>query len=255
MKISFIGAGNVAWHLAQAFEKANHSIVEIYSRDKKNAQKLTEKLYNATPTDRLDFSHSKSELFIISVPDDAIAQVVSELKCPKNSILVHTAGSKNLSVLEPLPFTRKGVFYPLQTFSKGKPIDFKKIPICIEAENETVEKILQKLAFTICDNVCFIESEDRKTLHLAAVFACNFTNHFMHISKNILEKDGLNFNMIKPLIEETISKALSKGPENAQTGPAIRKDTNTINSHIEKLSFNVDWQNLYVLLSKDIQSI
>jgi predicted short-subunit dehydrogenase-like oxidoreductase (DUF2520 family) len=169
MKISVIGSGNVAWHLSQTLENANHTIFEVYSRDIKNAKKLCDKLYNAEPKDQLDFSKSKSELFIISVKDDAIQDVVKKIQLPINAILVHTSGTVGIEVLKNKFTPNIGVFYPLQSFSKSREINFKNIPICIEASNTKTETVLEKFAFTFCDNVAFLDSEDRKKLHLAAV--------------------------------------------------------------------------------------
>lgn len=245
MKISFIGAGNVAWHMAQAFEKANHSVVEIYSRDRKNARKLCDKLYNAQVIDNLGFKASKAELIVIAVPDDAIETVVSQLQLPEKMMVVHTSGTKNLDALAPLTQAKTGVFYPLQTFTKAKAINFKPIPICIEAQDTATEKILQKLAFTICENVGIVNSNDRLILHLAAVFACNFSNHLMTISKKILENEGLDFAILKPLIQETIEKALAKGPENSQTGPAARNDVRTMQKQMSLLDKTPLWKTIY----------
>ena len=253
MKISFIGSGNVAWHMAQALEKANHTVVEVYSRDRKNASKLAQKLYNANTAANLDFSHSRAELFIIAVSDNALEEVAEQLRVPDRAIVVHTSGTMPLEVLSPLQNAVTGVFYPLQTFTKGKQVNFKAIPICIETSDEKTEKVLSKLAFTICENVCFVNSEDRKVLHLAAVFACNFTNHLLTISKCILEKEGLDFAILKPLIQETIEKALLKGPEVSQTGPAVRNDTKTIKNHLSLLKRHDSWREIYELITEDIQ--
>lgn len=254
MKISFIGSGNVAWHMAQALENANHHILEVYSPTKKNADKLCRKLYNASAVSSVDFSASKSELIIIAVPDDAIELVANQLKVAENTIVVHTSGSKSLEALA-LTQAKTGVFYPVQTFSKGKTINFRPIPICIEAIDEKVEKTLQKLAFTICENVCFFNSEDRKVLHISAVFACNFTNYLMTISKKILESEGLDFAILKPLIQETMEKALLNGPEKSQTGPASREDSITIKTHLAYLVKYPQFRNLYELLTEGIIKI
>jgi predicted short-subunit dehydrogenase-like oxidoreductase (DUF2520 family) len=251
MKISFVGAGNVAWHLAQAFDKTNHQVLEVFSRDLKNAEKLCKRLYTAEPKKDLNFSTSKAEIIFLCVPDDAIQELAWHLKAKLNTILVHISGSKGLQQLQLFP-NPKGVFYPLQTFTKQKAVNFKTIPICLEASDKQTEKVLETLAFSICDNVAFVDSNDRKTLHIAAVFACNFSNHLLSIAKGILEKEGLDFEILKPLIIETIDKALEVGPENAQTGPAIRKDIKVLEEHFKSLEYNPELQKLYKLMSDSI---
>jgi predicted short-subunit dehydrogenase-like oxidoreductase (DUF2520 family) len=252
MKISFIGAGNVAWHMAKAFGVSNQQIVEVYSRNIKNADLICSKLYNSLPKDDLDFSKSNAEIFIITVSDDAIEEVIGDAVFPANSIVVHTSGTKSIGVLDNLTDCRTGVFYPLQTFSKSKPINFKSIPICIEANDEETEQVLEKLAFKICENVCFYNSNDRKVLHLAAVFACNFTNHLLTLSKQILEKEGLEFSVLKPLIEETIDKAMINDPEKSQTGPAVRNDQKTISEHLKMLRKDEILENIYSIMTQSI---
>lgn len=252
MKIAIIGSGNVAWHLAQALDKSGNKITEIYSRNIANAKKLCSKLYDAHPTDSLDFAASQATVFIISVPDNAISEVAQQAYFPENAIVVHTSGTLAMSQLEAANTNQIGVFYPLQTFTKSKPVDFKTIPICIEASDTKTEKTLEKLAFSICENVCFYDSEDRKKLHLAAVFACNFTNFMLIKAKTILENEDLSFDVLKPLIRETIEKALELGPENAQTGPAIRKDTKTIQKHLDILNQQPEIQKIYQLISEQI---
>jgi predicted short-subunit dehydrogenase-like oxidoreductase (DUF2520 family) len=254
LKISFIGSGNVAWHLSQAFEKTNHhSVVEVFSRSLTNAKKLTAKLYNAQPTNSLDFSLSKAEVFFICVSDDAIEQVSQEIRLPNDCLILHTSGTKPMQILENITNAKIGVFYPLQTFSKAKSVNFQNIPICLELKDKTMEKTVEKLAFTICESVAFVDSNDRKILHLAAVFACNFTNHLFTIAKTILEKEQLEFKILQPLIEETIQKAFLNGPEKSQTGPAIRNDSKTIESHMKMLDSQPQLRNLYKDLSENIQ--
>lgn len=255
MRISFVGAGNVAWHLAQVLEKSGkHSIEEVCSRTKSSSKKLADKLYNAEATTSLDFSESKADLIIISVPDDAIFSVASQINVNSKCTIVHTSGTMGIDELKPIKNANKGVFYPLQTFSKSKNVNFKNVPLCLEATNTLTEDFLEKLAFDICENVAFVNSADRKILHLGAVFACNFTNHLMGIAKQILEKEGLNFAILKPLIQETVEKALTMGPEKSQTGPAARNDTKTIESQTKLLAQNSSWQNIYKIVTDSIRS-
>ena len=253
MKISFIGAGNVAWHLSQAFDHHQQPIEEVYSRSYKNADQLCGRLYHAKPKSDLDFSDSKAEVFFIAVSDDAIEEVLRVAEFPIGSTILHTSGTKSLDIL--IAHTKIGnigVFYPLQTFSKSKAVDFRKTPICIEANSTATEQQLEKLAFSICENVCFYNSEDRKVLHLAAVFACNFTNHMLTLSKQIVEKEGLDFAVLKPLIEETISKAIANGPAKSQTGPAARNDQKTIAEHEKMLNDDGVLSSIYATITESI---
>lgn len=262
MNISFIGAGNVGWHLAQALEQAGHHIVEVYSRDIANTRKLVNKLYDTQVATHLDFSESATELIILTIPDDALSAVVSELVLPENCIVVHTSGIQSLQKLTQLIETysdvpaHTGVFYPLQTFSKNVPIDFTEVPLCIEAADNYTEKKLIDLANDISRVIYLVSSEERQILHIGAVFACNFTNHLLAISKRILDKERLEFNLLKPLICETIRKALeATDPAQVQTGPARRGDSQTIEKHLGYLSQYPAWEGLYETLTESIRHL
>jgi predicted short-subunit dehydrogenase-like oxidoreductase (DUF2520 family) len=234
--VSFIGAGNLAWHLATALDNTEFAVREVYSRKFRNAQALVERLYEADVMESLDFSDSTSSIFIIAITDDDIESVAKEIILPNNAILVHTSGSQPLSVLANSKTSNTGVFYPLQTFSKGQKVDFKDIPIFIESEDGAIEKVLMSMAKSISKRVQKISSENRRALHVAAVFAANFTNHMLTISKEIMLKNKLNFDLLKPLIAETLNKGLTLGPEKSQTGPAKRGDLEILDKHVEFLS-------------------
>jgi predicted short-subunit dehydrogenase-like oxidoreductase (DUF2520 family) len=250
-KISIIGSGNVAWHLSQALEDAGHSIQEVYSRNIKNAEKLAAKLYDAFATNDLDFSESQSQIFFIAVTDDALEQVLAEISIPEDSIIAHTSGTKSIEVFD-LLFINKGVFYPLQTFSKTRRVPFEDIPICIEASSDATQKILTNVASTISKYLYYFDSEKRKVLHVSAVFACNFTNHLLAISKEILSTEGIDYSILNPLISETINKALEHDPKQMQTGPAIRKDVKVLQEHLKFLSADPDKKQIYKILSESI---
>lgn len=253
MKIAFVGAGNVAYHLAQSFDKNGHQVTDIFSKNITHAKALCQKLYDAKPTNLLDFSQSGADVFFICLPDDVLKSQIGTIIFPINAILAHTSGSVSMDIFDALESNNFGVFYPLQTFSKFTDLDIKSVPICIEASNENTEKILEKLAFSICENVAFYNSEDRKIVHIAAVFACNFTNHLYAISYDILHQNGLSFELLKPLIKITMQKALSAThPKLVQTGPAIRKDFGTIDSHVELLSNQPNLSDLYENISNSI---
>lgn len=254
MKISLIGAGNVAWHLGQILEKQGHQILEVFSKNFENAEKLTRKLQDTIPQNHLDFSKSKSELFILAVKDDIFLEALEKLKLPLNTIVVHTSGSQNLDILTKAKEKNNikiGVFYPLQTFSKHKDIDFTNIPFCIEGEDKATSQKLFNLAQDLSESVQFITSEQRQFLHLSAVFACNFSNHMFTISKRLLEKEAMSFDLLKPLIQETLEKAFKTNPQTAQTGPAQRGDIKTIEKHLNLIE-DATYDEIYRLISKSI---
>ena len=250
--VSFIGAGNLAWHLAPALDNAGYVVKEVYSRDPRNAEALVERLYEAEAKTDLDFSTSKSSVFIVAVSDDVIGDIAQEIALPEDAVLVHTSGSQPLSALGYAATPNLGVFYPLQTFTKNKKVEFNSIPIFIESETTAGEKLLMAMAKGIAKNVFKIRSEERKALHVAAVFASNFTNHMLYLAQQIMRENSLSFEWLKPLISEMITKSLSIGPENAQTGPARRGDLETLDSHMDFLKDDETVSELYKIISQDI---
>lgn len=250
-KIAIIGTGNVGWHLATVLDAAGHTITEIYNRNFDKAEWLADQLYHAEPVNDLDFTESAADLYLICVPDAAILQVAARLKVPAGAIVAHTSGSQPLDLIEGLGFYA-AVFYPLQTLTAGKRVDFTQVPICLEAADDKVLKYLHKLALTISKQVVYLSSEQRKSLHMSAVFACNFVNHMMHLASNILEAEEMDFSLLHGLIAETVNKALEIGPAKAQTGPAVRNDQVTIAKHLELLDTNPELRNIYETLSKSI---
>lgn len=252
--IALIGAGNLAWHLGQALYGAGNTISEVFSKNLENAQALAALFPDAIPTHHLNFAESKAQVFIVAVKDDALASVLEELVLPPQAILAHTSGTQSLQLIRNQAIS-PAVFYPLQTFSKAKQVNFTAIPICIEASNEATYLILEQIAQSISTQVYRLSSEQRQVLHLAAVFACNFPNFLFLISKQILAQQQIPFDLLKPLIDETVEKAFSISPENAQTGPAKRGDNSIIDKHLallNSLEINPDWQKIYQLLSKNI---
>mgnify|MGYP003109290451 FL=1 len=251
-QIGIIGTGNVAWHLARAFENAGHVITDIYNRDISKAKHFALDFFNAKATNKLNFENSSAQVFILAVSDDVIEEIAPEVLLPENAVLAHTSGSVAMNALGYARTENQGVFYPLQTFSKGKAVDFSEIPIGIEAENKITENALSLLAKSISNKVQLMDSRDRRTIHLAAVFACNFTNHLFTISKSILEDRNLDFGLLEPLIIETLNKSLEIGPSNAQTGPAKRGDLETLDNHFEALSKSPDIAEIYRSISQNI---
>lgn len=251
-KISILGAGNVAWHLAPALEDAGHTIMEVYSRSIRAAQKLTDRLYTAEAVDDMDFSTSQANVFILAVKDTAIPTVVDEVILPENSILLHTSGTVSLDILNHSSASHTGILYPLQSFSKGRKLDFNDVPFLIESEEEETLEVIRAIAKSLSPQVYHVNSKDRKVLHVAGVFASNFSNHMIRISEDIMRRQGLDFEMMKPLIIETIAKSLEIGAQAAQTGPAKREDYSTLEDHHNFLSYDEDIAEIYRLISQHI---
>ena len=248
IKVVIIGSGNVAQHLIKVMQTAvNINLVQVFVRNKNSVNHLITE--DKITSDYNDIK--EADVYIISVTDNVINEVSSQLPF-KNKLVVHTSGSSELSVLDAK--NRKGVFYPLQTFSKDKEIDFTSIPLCLEAENEEDFKMLENLAQLISENVFAISSEQRKNLHVAAVFVCNFVNHMYTIGNQICKEHNVPFEILQPLIIETANKITSLKPEEAQTGPALRNDTKTINKHLEFLQ-DSNYQELYKLITQSIQNV
>ena len=252
MNISFVGAGNVAWHLAPALDNTDYGVREIYSRRTIHSSALAGRLYQANVMDSLDFSESHSDIFIIAVTDDAIEEVANEIIVPENAIVAHTSGTQPLTILSSVATPNIGVLYPLQTFSKSKKVEFKDIPFFVESANKETGRVLTDMAEAISKKVYTCSSDDRKALHVAAVFASNFTNHMLSISAEILEQHGFDLELLKPLIAETVNKSLAIGPEDAQTGPAHRGDLEVLDKHVEFLKKDKRLQEIYKIISQDI---
>lgn len=248
IKVVLIGSGNVAQHLLQVMLKTtNIELVQVFARHKSSVLHLITE-------DRITSNYDaikEADVYIISVSDNAIAEVSSNLPF-ENRLVVHTSGTSELSVLDSK--NRKGVFYPLQTFSKSKAVDFSTIPICLETENESDYKTLEKLANLISKKAYAISSEQRKSLHVAAVFVCNFVNHLYQIGNQICDENQVPFEILHPLILETANKITELSPKEAQTGPAVRNDTKTIEKHIEFLQ-NSNYKEIYTLLTQSIQNV
>lgn len=251
-KIAILGAGNLAWNLAPALEDAGHEITEVYARDLQKAKEITERIYTATPKDDLDFSESRAELFILAIKDDALSEVADQVILPEGSILVHTSGAIPMEVLSQSSASYVGVFYPLQSFTKGKKVDFEEVPFLLESEDEGSLQLLKKVAKSLSQLVYILRAKDRQAVHVAAVFASNFTNHMLRIAEDILHRQGLDAELLKPLIIESISKSLQLGARKAQTGPANREDYETLETHHHFLAYNEQLAEIYRLISQDI---
>lgn len=251
MRIVIIGAGNVATHFALALSQAGMPPTQIWSRTMESAQTLAERV-GCRATNCLDDIIADADACIISVKDRYVRDIADRVcrERPK-TVFMHTSGSVGMDVFDGLN-DNCGVLYPMQTFSKDKALDFKKIPCFVEGNNEASRETIMKLASTISDNVHYMTSDDRKWLHLAAVFACNFSNACYVVADGILRRNGLDFTVLRPLIEETVSKLGTLAPIDAQTGPAVRGDQNIMDSQAAMLADNESLQKLYIKMSEII---
>jgi predicted short-subunit dehydrogenase-like oxidoreductase (DUF2520 family) len=250
--VSFIGAGNVAWHLAPALDNAGFAVREIYNRSAAAAEALAERLYQAEVKDNLDFSNSAARIFFLTVADDAIVPLVRELVLPDDAVLTHVSGSQPLDVLEYAATEHIGVFYPLQTFSRGRAIDFADVPIFLEARTETAGQALTNLARALSKNVVRIGSQQRLALHVSAVVAANFTNYLLGLAQQLMEQNDLPPEWLRPLVAETIAKNFELGAAAAQTGPARRGDLETLDRHHLFLSDQPAFAEVYRHISQQI---
>ena len=245
IKVSILGFGNVGQHLYQAFSKViGVDVIQIYNRSEIN---INEDLQASFTTDIKQLK--EADIYIIAVPDDSIKELSKTLPI-KNKLVVHTSGSVPMSLLS--DNNKKGVFYPLQTFSKNAELDFNTIPICIEANNLEDLESLKQLASEISGNVQEINSDKREQLHLSAVFVNNFVNYMYQIGNDLLEENSLNFDILKPLIQETAKKIESLNPEDSQTGPAKRNDLKTIENHLHLLG-DSPHRDLYLKITNAIK--
>jgi predicted short-subunit dehydrogenase-like oxidoreductase (DUF2520 family) len=249
MRITLIGSGNVATHFAAAFKNAGHKIIQVYSKSYQNAALLAYHV-GAEAADKLEELSTETDIFIIAVKDDVIGEVAQKL-APYQKPLVHTSGATDMQViLKSSP--QAGVLYPLQTFSKVGEVNFREVPLCIEASTDRLTLALEQLSQTISNNVYRVDSQQRKILHLAAVFACNFPNNLYGIAQMLLAPHRLDFNMLRPLILETAQKVQQNLPPDVQTGPAIRNDEKTMAAHLQLLGNDAGLQQIYELLSQSI---
>jgi len=249
IRISFAGAGRVAGALCKKLFLSGFKIDLIVSESESGSRILSE-LCEASYSTELVYPDS-TNLIIVAVPDQRLESVLYNIRCKSGTLIVHTAGSSGLDVF-PKKFKFKGVFYPLQTFSRGRQPDFTGLPFFLEASDVKSSEILRHITESIGGKAHFVDTEHRRMLHLSAVFACNFTNHMLAIGKEVAFIAGLSFGVLEPLIKETISKAIEIGPETAQTGPAVRDDQNTIGKHLDLLSFSPELQQIYKDVTKSI---
>lgn len=274
MKIVLIGAGNLATHLGKALHAAGHDMLQVFSRTMQSAETLAS-LLDAEPLTDIAQVRDDADVYIFSVKDSALVQLVAQLcrheadglgedgavnalrKAKKGAherVFLHTAGSMPLSVFKGMA-QHYGVLYPMQTFSKQREVDFSIIPCFVEANDEFAQKQIEGLAREISGRVYQLSSEDRKYLHLSAVFACNFANHCYAISQELLEEHGIPFDVMLPLINETAAKVHEMKPKDAQTGPAVRYDENVIDKQSKLLENHPHFKKVYDSMSKSIHGL
>jgi predicted short-subunit dehydrogenase-like oxidoreductase (DUF2520 family) len=252
MKIILIGSGNVATHFGKALKASGHSILQVYSRSESSAKSLAKKLSCSYTTDIKKIS-DKADLFLIAVKDEGIRSFL--LKFAKTSkTIVHTSGSVSLKVFGK-KFKNCGVVYPVQTFSIHHKVNFKNVPVCIEATNTSTRKKITSLVKTVTGEIHYMNSSQRRKIHLAAVFANNFSNHLFAIAENILAHERISFDLLRPLILETAMKIQQHSPLEMQTGPARRGDSSVIEEHLKMLVDKKQFREIYQLISESISEM
>lgn len=250
LRISLIGAGNVATHFARALAERGHCIDAVLSRHRDTAERLALPLHAIATTEMAELPDS--DIFLFAVSDDALAGLAQELaRLKPNALFVHTAGSVPMEVFQGL-VPRYGVIYPLQTFSREKAVRFEEIPLFVEAGDARTEALLTALCRGLSEKVVPMASEQRRRMHLAAVFACNFANHCFGIASDLAAQSGVDFRLLLPLIDETAAKTHALPPREAQTGPAVRWDEKVMAKHLELLADDDALQDLYRRMSRHI---
>ena len=252
MRISIIGAGKVGYFLGKAFHESGHSVVQVFNRSMVKAKQLGEKI-NAKAINRFDQLSLSVDLIVIAVKDDALPLIASQLphSSPNSPLIVHTSGATPSSIFEGM-LNRYGVFYPLQTFTKGRELNFRAIPFCIWAKSDSDLKLLRSLGKSLEANVFTISDEQRASIHVAAVLVNNFVNHLYTQAQSIAQQNNWPFEMLLPLIEETALKVQQFPPQQSQTGPAIRGDLKTIHNHLDLLKSDPSIQEIYRQLTQQI---
>ncbi|MCX7987221.1 MAG: F420-dependent NADP oxidoreductase [Bacteroidales bacterium] len=248
-KIVILGSGNVATHLARAFVSANINILQIYSPTLEHARELSETI-GCDYTHTLNNLVSNADMYLFALTDSAVESVLKQSNWHER-LCVHTAGSLPVDIFSRYTHTF-GVLYPFQTFTKGVDISLNHVPFFIEASDETIKNKLTILAQKLSDKIYYADSQQRLSLHMAGVFACNFVNHMIAIAESILQESNLPADVLFPLINETLRKFLQIGAKNAQTGPALRNNREVIDKHLELLKEKPEWQKIYTFVSESI---
>jgi predicted short-subunit dehydrogenase-like oxidoreductase (DUF2520 family) len=250
LKIVMIGSGNLASHLSKAFYDKGHQICQVFSRNIAHAKILADQ-FDSEAISNLDHLIKFADLFVIAVSDNAIQNIINEVDFSNKSV-IHTSGSIPISIFKNIN-GNYGVFYPFQTFTKGRDLDFRNIPICIEAINEPYKLFLNSLAGQLSTKIVNIDSEKRMMLHLSGIFANNFVNHLYALAEKLLKQAEIPFHILNELITETANKAIQTNPTHAQTGPAKRNDMEILKKHLDLLSSKPNFKQIYKLISNDIR--
>lgn len=251
MRIALVGAGRVASCMGPRLKEAGHIIAGVYSRTLKNAEELAGKV-DAPAFDKLE-QLPEADVYLTMLSDDALIQLAPVIvKGREKALFIHTAGSVPMDVWKEAGATRYGVLYAMQTFSKGIKLDWTQVPVFIEGSSDSELEAIRRLALDLSPDVTPLSSKGRKKLHIAAVFACNFTNHMYAISEQLLAEEGIPFSVMLPLVRETARKVENLSPLKAQTGPAVRGDRKVVNEHLDLLKDNPEYAGIYRLISTDI---
>ena len=248
-RLSFAGSGKVAASIIPSFLSCGHTVLQLYARSPEKGNKISAET-GARFIDKPEFEDS-NDFVVVAVSDSALETVLASIRCSENTVVVHTAGSYGMEIF-PQHIKRRGVFYPLQTFSLNRRIEMSGVPVFIEASDEVAAVRLEDLARSIGAIPLRSTPERRQLLHVAAVFVSNFTNFMLTAGESISARAGFEPEILEPLINETVSKALSQGASRSQTGPAVRNDMNTVEKHIDLLSFSPELQTLYGEITRSI---
>ncbi|WP_210520675.1 Rossmann-like and DUF2520 domain-containing protein [Hymenobacter terricola] len=253
LRIGLFGTGRVASQLGPALAAAGHRVIFVWNRTLPAAVALAARLPGAQALISLTPPLPPADVYLLAVPDAAVAPLLAGITWPAGALVAHLAGALPLSLFAAQPGVRGGVFYPLQTFSPGRAIEWAAVPLCIEATDPAAEAILLRLAGSLSQHVRRLDSAQRLKLHVAAVFANNFTNHLLGIADALLAEAALPPELLAPLVRETVDKALANPPFAVQTGPAARRDVATLAAHQAALAAHPAWRALYDQLTASIQ--
>lgn len=245
-RVVIIGAGNVAYHLIRSVTSSGNKLVQICNRTLGNIQNVSQ----TNITGNLNAITNDADIYIICVKDIAIAEIASKINLG-NKLIVHTSGNRSMDLLKGSS-SNYGVFYPIQSFTKNIPINFKKIPLIIEANNDQAQEMLVDFARTISEQVILMNEENRQKLNVAGVFVNNFTNYIYSLAFDYLKNENMDFNILQPLIKNTVDKLSLGNPKDMQTGPAVRNDQETIQAHLALLDDYPQLKDIYKEVTQSI---
>lgn len=250
--VVFIGAGNVATHLSKRLNEAGFPILQVFSRTENSARILAD-MVNAGWTTNVAELIPNADIYILALKDSVLVPFLENAQL-RGKFLIHCSGSLSIDILK--DFTpHAGVFYPLQTFSESRKINFTEVPVFLEFSSKVMKQRLDAIARKLTKKVYYVDSHQRMILHIAAVFTCNFVNHFYTVAQQILIENNLDFEYLRPILEETLDKTKILNPFDAQTGPAVRNDSNIIDKHIKMLADHPDIQKIYSMISEHIYKL